>query len=97
MHLNNTNMSFSSKGAETSIAMLLLVYFFMCVSGNPTTNSIVDSEIVYTIFAIALAVLLFLNKEGVVNQSFLAIAGIFSIIFLFSMTLLLQAFMFAFS
>ena len=43
----------------------------------------IDSEIVYTIFAIALAVLLFLNKEGVVNQSFVAIAGIFSIIFLF--------------
>ncbi len=83
MDLNNPKTLSYSKGDENSIVALLLVYFLLCVSGNPALASIVKMEIVFIVFAIVLAVLMFLNKGRVFNQRFLTIAGIFSIIFLF--------------
>lgn len=72
-----------TKGAETPTVTLLLVYFLLCVSGNPAVNNIVNMEIVLVVFAIALTVLLVLNKENLFNRRFFNITGIFSVIFLF--------------
>ena len=82
MHRTHISSLIFSKSTIKRNGDLLLVYFLLCMSGNPAIGNIFNIDLLYSSVAVLLAIWMLFYKDHLFNRKFIFVSCSFLIIFL---------------